>query len=146
MITPLYLYTRDSRHFSSAARDNVEAVGAEVEPQVREHLPLLAEQLELACQTGSMVIPEIARQELGYTLFHELHHLARGWVIHRDETRTTFMEGVVSEGLATVFEHEVGGRRTPWGEYPDNVRGWVEELLALSIRLKRILTRFERCR
>ncbi|MFG6666264.1 DUF2268 domain-containing putative Zn-dependent protease [Halomonas sp. HNIBRBA4712] len=160
MITPLYLDTRDSRHFSSAARDAVEAVCAEVEPRVREHLPMLAGHLELACQTGSMVIPEtgemglaisttrvgwtvdnkrpqgvaaIARQELGYTLFHELHHLARGWVIHRNEPRTTFMEGVVSEGLATVFEREIGGRRTPWGEYPDNVRDWVEELLALPV-------------
>ncbi|WP_447928309.1 DUF2268 domain-containing putative Zn-dependent protease [Vreelandella sp. EE27] len=160
MITPLYLDTRDGRHFDEAARDAIEQTCADVEPQVREHLPMLPGDMELTCQTGKMVIPEtgemglavsatrvgwtvdasqgqsvahIAREQLRYTLFHELHHLARGWVIHRDEPRTTFMEGVVSEGLATVFERDVGGRRTPWGDYPANVDVWVEELLALPV-------------
>ncbi|WP_447957424.1 DUF2268 domain-containing putative Zn-dependent protease [Vreelandella sp. EE7] len=160
MITPLFLDTRDGRHFSIDARDAIERVCFEIEPKVRAHLPVLADDIELACQTGKTVIPEtgemglaisatrvgwtvdgerpqgvadIARQELGYTLFHELHHLARGWVIHRDEPRTTFMEGVISEGLATVFERDVGGRRTPWGDYPANVNVWVEELLALPV-------------
>ncbi|WP_288352357.1 hypothetical protein [uncultured Marinobacter sp.] len=31
------------------------------------------------------------------------------------------MDGVVSEGLATVFERDVGGRKTPWGDYPEDV-------------------------
>ncbi|WP_447555597.1 DUF2268 domain-containing putative Zn-dependent protease [Vreelandella sp. EE22] len=160
MITPLFLDTRDQCHFSDEARDAIESVCAAMGPLVRAHLPMLSDDIELACQTGKMVILEtgemglaisgtrigwtvdagrlegiavIAREQLRYTLFHELHHLARGWVIYRDEPRTTFMEGVVSEGLATVFERDVGGRQTPWGDYPDNVEVWVEELLALPV-------------
>lgn len=160
MITPLFLDTRDQRHFPAEARNAIEAVCAATEPLVRAHLPMLSSEIELACQTGSLVIPETgemglaisatrvgwtvdaerpkevattAREQLGFTLFHELHHLARGWVIYRDEPRTTFMEGVVSEGLAVVFERDVGGRNTPWGEYPEDVDAWVAELLELPV-------------
>ncbi|WP_421841559.1 DUF2268 domain-containing putative Zn-dependent protease [Marinobacter algicola] len=56
----------------------------------------------------------IARAQLRFTLFHELHHLMRGWVVYGGAPRTSFMDGVVSEGLATVFERDVGGRETPW--------------------------------
>ncbi|WP_018918768.1 DUF2268 domain-containing putative Zn-dependent protease [Vreelandella zhanjiangensis] len=160
MITPLFLDTDDGRHFSPDARQTIKEACAVAEPEVRQHLPILPDEIELACQTGTLVIPETgemglsvsasrvgwtvdasrkggvaatARTQLRFTLFHELHHLARGWVIYRDEPRTTFMEGVVSEGLAVVFERDVGGRSTPWGEYPDNVREWVDELLALPV-------------
>jgi uncharacterized protein YjaZ len=51
-----------------------------------------------------------------------------GWAV-----RTSFMEGVVSEGLATVFERDFGGRETPWGEYPEDVEEWVTELLELPV-------------
>lgn len=160
MITPLFLDTNDGRHFSPEARQVIEKVYTATEPEVRQHLKALPEEIELACQTGKRVIPETGEMglaisssrvgwtvddsreggvaaaacaQLRFTLFHELHHLARGWVIYRDEPRTTFMEGVVSEGLAVVFERDVGGRQTPWGEYPDNVRGWVDELLTLPV-------------
>lgn len=160
MITPLFLDTDDGRHFSPDARQAIKEACAAAEPEVRRHLKALPEEIELACQTGEMVIPEtgemglaisasrvgwtvdasrdggvaaVARAQLRFTLFHELHHLARGWVIYRDETRTTFMEGVVSEGLATVFERDVAGRSTPWGEYPENIDAWVAELLELPV-------------
>jgi len=45
----------------------------------------------------------------------------------------SFMDNVVSDGLATVFERDEGGRPTPWGEYPDDVREWVAELLDLPV-------------
>lgn len=160
MITPLFLDTTEHRHFSLNSRAAIEGVCKAAEPEVREHLPMLPDKLELACQTGTIIIPEtgemglaisttrvgwtvderreegitaIARQQLRFTLFHELHHLARGWVIYRSDSPTSFMEGVVSEGLATVFEREVAGRHTPWGEYPAEVDTWVEELMALPV-------------
>ncbi|RUR34212.1 DUF2268 domain-containing putative Zn-dependent protease [Vreelandella nanhaiensis] len=160
MITPLFLDTNDGRHFSPDARQIIEEVCSAAELEVRRHLKALPEEIELACQTGTLVIPETgemglaisssrvgwtvdanreggvaatARAQLRFTLFHELHHLARGWVIYRDEPRTTFMEGVVSEGLAVVFERDVGGRNTPWGEYPEDVDSWVAELLELPV-------------
>ena len=45
----------------------------------------------------------------------------------------SFMEGVVSEGLATAFERDFGGWEPPWGEYPEDVEEWVAELLELPL-------------
>ncbi len=47
--------------------------------------------------------------------------------------RMSFMDSVVSEGLATAFERDSGGRQPPWGEYPEQVRTWVHELLRLPL-------------
>ncbi len=115
MITPLFLDTYDGRHFSRLTREAIIEVCTATELRVRALLPMLPEDIELACETGKTVIPEtgemglaisttrvgwtvdpdrkesiasIAREQLRYTLFHELHHLARGWVIYRDEPRT----------------------------------------------------------
>jgi Predicted Zn-dependent protease (DUF2268) len=158
MIVPLFLDTDDRQHFSEDARAAVREVCVATEPEVRVLLPALTETIELAAQTGTFVIPEtdevgmaaapgrvnwivdpsrpggvvaIARSQLRFTLFHELHHLVRGWVMNGGQPRTSFMDGVVSEGLATAFERDFGGRKSPWGEYPEDVRLWVTELLGL---------------
>jgi uncharacterized protein YjaZ len=47
--------------------------------------------------------------------------------------RTSFMDGVVSEGLATAFERDAGGRLPPWGQYPQEASAWVAELLQLPL-------------
>jgi hypothetical protein len=124
--------------------------------EVRKLLPILSDEIELAAQTGTRVIPEtgetatavgsrrirwvvnpslhgglasIARAQLRCTLFHELHHLARGSVIEGGGPKPTLMDAVISEGLATAFERDAGGRKSPWSEYPLEVTSWVEELL-----------------
>ena len=78
-------------------------------------------------------IARIAERELRFTLFHELHHQVRGWVMQGGSWPTTFMEGPVSEGLASAFERDAAGRRAPWAEYPPGVEMWVHELLALPL-------------
>lgn len=160
MLVPLFLDTDDGQHFSMDARQAIKDVCASAEADIRVHLGALREDIELACQTGEFVIPEtgevggamtprrvgwtvdpnmpggvagVARRQLRFTLFHELHHLVRGWVMFGGEPRTSFMEGVVSEGLATVFERDAGGRESPWGQYPDNVEEWISELLELPM-------------
>ena len=66
-------------------------------------------------------------------LFHELHHMARGWVMYgyRSSLEVSLLDAVISEGLATVFEREMTGVQPPWGQYPAEVENWVEELLGL---------------
>ncbi|HEU4991794.1 MAG TPA: DUF2268 domain-containing putative Zn-dependent protease [Luteimonas sp.] len=76
-------------------------------------------------------IAAIARAQLRATLFHELHHLARGWVRFGGAPPRSFMDGVVSEGLATAFERDAGGRNPPWGDPPRDAAAWVAELIAL---------------
>ena len=145
MILSLFLDADDQRFFPPDARAAICKVCDATEPEVRALLPTLPATIELAAQTGSFVIPEtgevgsaatpvrvnwtvdpsrpggvaaVARAQLRFTLFHELHHLVRGWVFRGGAPRTSFMDGVVSEGLATAFERDAGGRLPPWGQYP----------------------------
>ncbi|MFL1467386.1 DUF2268 domain-containing putative Zn-dependent protease [Marinobacter sp. HN1S83] len=160
MIVPLFLDTTDCQHFSSDSRIAIEEVCAAADLEIRSHLGGLPQDIELACQAGEFVIPEtgemgtaiapkrvgwtvnskvpggvaaIACAQLRFTLFHELHHLVRGWVMYGGPEPTSFMEGVVSEGLATVFERDFGGRETPWGKYPEDIEEWIAELLELPV-------------
>src|SRR5436190_3836198 len=61
------------------------------------------------------------------TLLHEFHHLVRYQTVRSG----TLMDEVVTEGMATVFERDVGGVSPPWGMYPEDVMTWVSELVAL---------------
>ena len=70
-----------------------------------------------------------AERELRATLLHEFHHLVRGCC--GDAQFTSFMDHVITEGMATVFERDVAGVDPPWGKYPDEVADWVTELMAL---------------
>lgn len=79
----------------------------------------------------SASIGETAGKRLRATLFHELHHLARGYLMTGSESPTTILDSVVSEGLATVFAREFAGDDAPWSSYPDDVVDWVRELLVL---------------
>lgn len=64
MITALFLDTDDWQRFSDEARAAVREVCAATEPEVRALLPGLTDTIELACQTGTFVIPETG--EVGF--------------------------------------------------------------------------------
>lgn len=139
------------------ARTAARAICDATEPEIRHLLPALAEKIHLRIETGYRVIPQIGcggrttaprciafvvdptraegvecilRQHLRHTLFHECHHLVRGWVM-QGGMLPSFIQGVISEGLATAFERDAAGSAPPWGDYPDDVKQWVHELLAL---------------
>ena len=156
MIIPLFLDTDDQRFFPSDARRVIAEICEATDGEVRKLLPILSDEIELAAETGTRVIAEtgetatavsgrrirwivnpalygglasIAGAQLRCTLFHELHHVARGAVMEANGPKPALMDAVVSEGLATVFERDAAGRRSPWSEYPPEVTSWVEELL-----------------
>ena len=60
-------------------------------------------------------------------LFHEIHHLVRDTTI----PRSSLKDHVIGEGMASVFERDFAGATYPFMDYPDDVSGWVTELLAL---------------
>ncbi|MCY4661882.1 MAG: DUF2268 domain-containing putative Zn-dependent protease [Acidobacteria bacterium] len=144
--------------FSEEERAVIVEIARATDTEVREFLPQLPPEIRLTVTAGSGVIPEtgetglapqpghvswtvdpsrpegvvaVVRTHLRSTLFHELHHLARGYVVRGGEPRTSFMDAVVSEGMATAFERDFAGTTPPWGSYPDDVAAWVDELLAL---------------
>ena len=75
----------------------------------------------------------LLQERLRPALFHECHHLVRGWVVRGGRPRRCFIEGVICEGLASAFERDAAGSTPPWCRYPDNVRDWVDELLRLPM-------------
>ena len=139
--------TRRERH---AIQEIADATAVEA----RQLFPALPTALVLGVETGTQVIEEtgegaaahspntvywtvdatrrggvaaIVDRQLRATLFHELHHLVRDGHIER----RSLLDAAVAEGMATVFERDQAGIRVPWGDYPENVSEWVEELMAL---------------
>jgi len=146
--------------FSAADREIIRAIAEATVEEVRRIIPELPDDIKLTASAGPEVIPEtgdaaaalepghvlwvvdpsrpggvenIAREHLRASLFHELHHLARGYVMIGADAPISLMDAVVSEGLATVFSRDFADDRPPWGLYPPDVRDWVEELLAVRI-------------
>ncbi len=78
-------------------------------------------------------VTDIARSDMRQTLYHEMHHLVRGWTVEDGKPKTSFMDGVVAEGLAVAFERDFAGATPPTADYPADVADWVEELKALPV-------------
>jgi uncharacterized protein YjaZ len=154
----MFLDTDDQRYFSDETRRVIRDFAVATELEFRSLLPGLPDEIELAIQTGEMVIPETGAvgsalslkrvlwtvdpsrpegieatvgSQLRYSLLHEFHHIVRGWVLSHWSPQNPFIDGVVAEGLATAFERDFGGCRPLWGEYPAEVDAWIRELLEL---------------
>lgn len=157
----VYIRT-DSAGFSKGALEFIGEIARSTEAEVRDLLFCLPSEIALHVGHGPRYIPEtnevgasvapgviswtvntaqvdrasnIARASLRHTLFHELHHQARGWVMRGGFPKQAFIDGPVSEGLATAFERDEAPWQPPWGIYPQKeiTEGWVHELLRLPI-------------
>ena len=138
--------------FTATERRVIARVAGDAAREARQHVPALAAQITLRVQSGKDVIPElgataiagppdwimwtvdpdrpegvlrIAEAHLRAALFHEFHHLVRGATL----PPKTLMDHVIFEGMATAFERDFAGASPPWGQYPDDVSRWVDELL-----------------
>ncbi|NJB72834.1 hypothetical protein GGR42_003325 [Saonia flava] len=67
------------------------------------------------------------------TIFHEFHHLSRGWAIKDNKFETGISIAMVNEGLAEVFSEEYTGVVFKENHVPEDVDAhvWVREILAL---------------
>lgn len=146
--------------FPSAERHFIQGVTNAAETSVRTLLPQLKDRIEMTVKTGSKVIPTtgemgaavgqkshviwtvdpsrsegllgIAKTHLRPMLFHELNHVVRKQGQSKAAlSQRTILDFVASEGLATAFERDEGGRQPPWGQYPPEAQSWVYELIAL---------------
>jgi hypothetical protein len=144
--------------FPAGVREAVREVCVQVQEEMPALLPALSRRVEVLVvagdhgspeigSTGSSVAPrlvvwtvdpnrpegvvEIVNARLRHALFHEFHHLARGWLFYGGEPVDSFMDGVICEGLATAFERDEAESVPPWGQYDSQVESWVLELMAL---------------
>jgi hypothetical protein len=142
------------------ARTLAATICRDADDELRQLLPGLPPDIVVSCSLGTHVVPgigcgatamdsrtialvvkpsststveQILRDHLRHLLFHECHHLVRGWVRRGGMRRRHFIDGVICEGLASAFERDAAGHAAPWCEYPEDVRAWVDELLALPL-------------
>jgi hypothetical protein len=79
-------------------------------------------------------ISAAANSALSSTIFHEFHHLARGWTIQRNKFGPGIPIAAVNEGLAAVFAEEYTGVYFEEAyRYPEDVAEWLQEILALPV-------------
>ena len=72
-------------------------------------------------------------QGIKSTIFHELHHLSRGWAIQDNEFSYGIPNAMVNEGLAVAFTEIYTGNINEVNAYTDEADNWVKEILALPL-------------
>lgn len=152
----------DTPDLPEATQTLIRQIARDTEHEVRGLLPCLPVEINLDVGVGTRFIPEtnelgasvapgiipwtinsghvdradsLAAVSLRRTLFHELHHQARGWVMEGGAPRQTFMDGPIAEGLATAFERDEAHWEPPWAAYPspEVAVEWVHQLRGLSL-------------
>ena len=74
------------------------------------------------------------RKSLASSIFHEFHHLARGWTIEGNRYGPGIPIAAVNEGLADIFTEEFTGVYfTEANSYPENADEWLSEILSLPL-------------
>jgi len=72
-------------------------------------------------------------QGIKSTIFHEFHHLSRGWAIQDNKFSYGIPNAMVNEGLAVVFTEIYTGNINEVNAYPNEADNWVKEILALPL-------------
>lgn len=72
-------------------------------------------------------------QGIKSTIFHEFHHLSRGWAIQDNRFSYGIPNAMVNEGLAVAFTEIYTGSINDVESYTDEADSWVKEILALPL-------------
>ena len=79
-------------------------------------------------------ITQAVKDGLAFTVYHELHHTIRGWVIHNNAFRPGIQTAIINEGMADVFAEMMSGQQhNHYVDEPD-FEAWLKEILALPLR------------
>jgi len=154
-------FNENKEYFTQAEKELITELVTESERKIRALLPSLPERITISMQitdkdfkdNGGVngraernfpaeVIIEISnvyqggiseavKKGLISVIYHEFHHLARGWAIQDNKHDTEVYIATVNEGLAVVFSEIYTGVFLPWNKYPNNVDQWVKEIIEL---------------
>lgn len=70
---------------------------------------------------------------LAPVLYHEFHHLVRGWTIKQNKFGPGILNAAINEGLANVFSEDHTGKAFAGNAFPENAGEWFEEITKLPI-------------
>jgi hypothetical protein len=109
---------------------NLDIVGGVTGRTETNSPPLVRIQISNKYQGGIVVA---ANSALKSTIFHEFHHLSRGWAIQDNKFGPGISNAMVNEGLAVAFTEIYTGNIIDVNSYPEEADKWVEEILALPL-------------
>ena len=94
------------------------------------HPPLVLVQISNNYQGG---VIDSVYQGIKSTIFHEFHHLSRGWAIQDNKFSYGIPNAMVNEGLAVAFTEIYTGNINEVNAYTEEADHWVKEILALPL-------------
>ena len=92
--------------------------------------PLVLVQISNNYQGG---VIDSVYQGIKSTIFHELHHLSRGWAIQDNKFGPGISNAMVNEGLAVAFTEIYTGNIIDVNSYTEEADNWVKEILSLPL-------------
>ncbi|MFT4847521.1 MAG: hypothetical protein ACI83B_000040 [Sediminicola sp.] len=157
------VFQEDSLKFTESQKVLIREVISNSEEEVRDLLPKLPDSIKVIVEavdwdldivsgvTGRtetnsppLVLVQISHnykggvidsvyQGIKSTIFHELHHLSRGWAIQDNKYSYGIPNAMVNEGLAVAFTEIYTGNINEVNAYTDEADNWVKEILALPL-------------
>ena len=157
------VFQEDSLKFTESQKDFIREVISNSEEEVRDLLPNLPDSIKVSVEavdwdldivsgvTGRtetnsppLVLVQISHnykggvidsvyQGINSTIFHEFHHLSRGWSIQDNKFSYGIPNAMVNEGLAVAFTEIYTGNINEVNAYTDEADNWVKEILALPL-------------
>ena len=94
------------------------------------HPPLVLIQISNNYQGG---VIDSVYQGIKSTIFHEFHHLSRGWAIQDNKFGPGISNAMVNEGLAVAFTEIYTGNIIDVNSYTEEADNWVNEILSLPL-------------
>ena len=157
------VFQEDSLRFTELQKAFIHEVISNSEEEVRDLLPKLPDSITVIVEavdwdldivggvTGRtetnnppLVLVQISQNYMGgvidsvyqgieSTIFHEFHHLSRGWAIQDNKFSYGIPNAMVNEGLAVAFTEIYTGNVNEVNGYTDEADHWVREILALPL-------------
>jgi hypothetical protein len=109
---------------------DLDAVGGVTGRTESNDPPLVAIQLSKNYRGGNI---DSLQSGIRSTIFHEYHHISRGWAIQDNKFSYGIPNAMVNEGLAVAFTEKYTGNIYEANSYTNQAHYWVEEILDLPL-------------
>lgn len=156
-------FQKDSLKFTESQKVFINNVISKSEDEVRKLLPSLPDSIKVVVEkvdwnldivngvTGRtetnhppLVLLQISNnykdgiidslfQGIKSTIYHEFHHLSRGWAIQDNKFSYGIPNAMVNEGLAVAFTEIHTGIINDVNSYSNEADSWVKEILSLPL-------------
>ena len=161
--TSSVVFQEDSLRFSDPQKDFIRSLISKSELEIRDLLPNLPDSIKVIVEAVDWELdavngvtgraesnnPPLIFIQISHdykngvidsvhngvksTIYHEFHHLSRGWAIQDNKFSYGIPNAMVNEGLAVAFTETHTGIINEVNSYTDEADNWVKEIIALPL-------------